>query len=115
MRNSFLSACRSTRLTTFLIVAVCAGRADAGEPQPPRGFTALFNGKDLSGWHGMPHFSPYKLAALPEDQRQAQIAKWTADARKHWTVENGELVNDGHGAYLTTDQEFGDIELLIDY
>src|SRR6185369_3843873 len=24
-------------------------------------------------------------------------------------------VNDGHGAYLTTDREYGDIELLIDY
>jgi hypothetical protein len=28
---------------------------------------------------------------------------------------DGELVNDGKGAYLTTDKEFGDIELLIDY
>src|SRR5205807_8770436 len=36
-------------------------------------------------------------------------------ARSHWRVENGELVNDGKGAYLTTDQEFGDIELLIEY
>src|SRR5262249_22966987 len=32
-----------------------------------------------------------------------------------WKVENGELVNDGHGAYAATDREFGDIELLIDY
>jgi len=37
------------------------------------------------------------------------------DARAHWTVENGELVNDGHGVYLTTNKEYGDIELLIDY
>jgi hypothetical protein len=87
----------------------------AAEPRPPEGFTALFNDTDLSGWHGMPHFDPYKLAAMKPDDRAAQIEKWTADARKHWTVEGGELVNDGRGAYLTTDREFGDVELLIDY
>src|SRR5262249_4642743 len=94
---------------------LAATSAKADDPQPPRGFTALFNGKDLSGWHGMPHYSPYKLAALPEAERQALLARWTEDARQHWTVENGELVNDGKGAYLTTDREFGDIELLLEY
>jgi hypothetical protein len=63
----------------------------------------------------MPHFDPRKLAAMTDDERAGQIARWTEDARKHWTAEGGELVNDGHGAYLTTDKEFGDIELLIDY
>ena len=29
--------------------------------------------------------------------------------------DDGELVNDGKGAYLTTDKEYGDIELLIEY
>jgi hypothetical protein len=99
------------------VTALAAGgsSAVAADPQAPKGFTPLFNGKDLSGWHGMPHFDPYKLAAMPEAERQAQIAKWTEDARKHWTVENGELVNDGHGAYLTTDKEYGDIVLLVEY
>src|SRR5438270_7537439 len=105
MRNALLSS----------VLLVIAAAAPAAEPQPPKGFTALFNGRDLSGWHGMPHFNPYKLAALPEDQRQAQIAKWTADAKAHWKVENGELVTDGKGASLTTDKDYGDIELLIEY
>ena len=30
-------------------------------------------------------------------------------------MENGELVNDGEGPYATTDREYGDIELLIEY
>ncbi len=97
------------------VLLAVASPVNAEEPQPPQGFTALFNGKDLTGWHGMAHFDPYKLAAMPDAERQAQIAKWTEDAKRHWTVQNGELVNDGHGAYLTTDQEFGDIELLIEY
>jgi hypothetical protein len=87
----------------------------AAEPQAPKGFTALFNGQDLSGWHGMPHFDPYKLAAMPESERKDQIEKWTEDARKHWTADKGELVNDGNGAYLTTDKDYGDIELLVEY
>jgi len=87
----------------------------ADEVKPPKGFTALFNGKDLSGWHGMPHFDPYKLAAMSEEERKDQIEKWTEDSKKHWSVDKDELVNDGNGAYLTTDQDFGDIELLIDY
>jgi 3-keto-disaccharide hydrolase len=81
----------------------------------PAGFTPIFNGKDLTGWHGMPHFDPYKLAAMPATERSALIEKWTEDAKNHWRVENGELVNDGHGAYLTTDKEYGDIEFLIEY
>src|ERR1700716_174949 len=108
-----------TRLLRSLLVvtvlSASAFRTHAEGLQPPKGFTALFNGKDLSGWHGMPHFNPYKLAAMPEADRKALLAKWTADAHQHWKGENGELVNDGHGAYLTTDREFGDIELLIEY
>jgi len=79
------------------------------------GFVRLFNGKDLSGWHGMPHFDPYKLNAMKPEERTTQIAKWTEDAKKHWKVENGELVNDGKGAYLTTDKDFGDIEFFVEY
>ena len=41
--------------------------------------------------------------------------EWTADAKQHWSVQNGDLVNDGHGAYLVTDREYTDYELLIDY
>ena len=83
--------------------------------EPPKGFRALFNGRDLTGWHGMAHFDPYKLDAMSDDERAKKLAADTEDARKHWSVDNGDLVNDGHGAYLTTDEQFGDIELLIDY
>ncbi len=87
----------------------------ADEPRPPKGFVALFNGKDLAGWHGMPHFDPYKLEKLPAAEREKKLAEWTEDAKKHWRVEGGELINDGKGAYLTTDREFGDVELLVEY
>jgi hypothetical protein len=112
MRSSLSPLCRCLLAGAALALTLPAGAAD---PKPPEGFTALFNGKDLAGWHGTPHFDPYKLAAMPEADRKAQIDKWTEDAKKHWKVEDGELVNDGEGAYLTTDRDFGDVELLIEY
>jgi Domain of Unknown Function (DUF1080) len=113
MRNTLSPLVRSCSLLVLAMTAV--GPTGAAAPQPPRGFIALFNGKDLSGWHGMPHFNPYTLAALPEAERKAKIDQWTEEAHKHWRVENGELVNDCKGPYLTTDQDFGDIEVLVDY
>lgn len=101
--------CVSTFLLTFAVAPVLQAA------EAPEGFRPLFNGEDLSGWHGMPHFDPRKLAAMSEEDAAAKLKEWNEDAQKHWTVENGELVNDGHGAYLVSDQDFGDYELLIDY
>jgi hypothetical protein len=89
--------------------------AVAEDVKPPQGFRALFNGKDLSGWHGMGHFEPAKLAAMSEQERNAKRAADQEDLKKHWRVENNELINDGEGVYMTTDEELGNIELLIDY
>ena len=96
-----------------LAIAVSRGHAD--ENVPPEGFKALFNGEDLSGWHGMGHFDPRVLAAMEEEDRAKKRAADLEDVKQHWSVENGELVNDGHGVYLTTDESYGDIELWIDY
>jgi len=87
----------------------------AAATKVPAGFQAVFNGKDLTGWHGMPHFDPRDLAKMTPENRAKQIAEWTDDAKQHWSVENEELINDGHGAYLVTDAEYTDYELQIDY
>lgn len=92
-----------------------ASVSDLCAAELPSGFRSIFNGRDLTGWHGKPHFDPRDLAKMTPDQREKQIAEWTEDAKQHWTVQDGELVNDGHGAYLCTDEEFTDYELLVDY
>jgi hypothetical protein len=94
-------------LCTFATVA----RADDGLMATPKGFTALFNGENFDGWHGRPHFDPRKWDEVDEKQRAA----WLADMNAHWSAVDGVIVNDGHGVYLTSDKEYGDIELLIDY
>ena len=84
------------RRLTLGILLLVTGLAAAKDP--PKGFVPFFNGKDLTGWHGMPHFDPYALAKMGEADRTKLIAGWTADAAKHWSVKDGDLVNDGDGA-----------------
>jgi hypothetical protein len=107
---------RTRRLSLLLLLALAL---PARAAEPPPGFVALFNGKDLTGWHGWAIHAkaagPYDFAKLEPADQEKRRAEWTADAFKHWSVQNGELVNDGNGAYLTTDRDFGDIEFLIEY
>jgi len=84
----------------------------ADEPEPPKGFQTIFNGKDLDGWHGL---NPHSVAKLEGDKKEENLAAQRAEFPENWTVENGELVNDGHGPYATTDKEYGDMEFLIEY
>jgi len=95
---------------------VLAQKNDAKDPQaPPKGFTAIFNGKDLAGWYGMSE-DPRKYWALDDKAQKEYREKSLEDAKKHWTVgPDGDLINDGGGKYLTTEKDYGDIELLIEY
>src|SRR5688572_15649441 len=106
---------RCVLIALFALASQPALSGARGEVTAPDGFTALFNGEDLFGWHARPHFDPQKLAAMSDKERSTQLDAWMEEARQHWSVEDGELVNDGHGPYLTTDRDFGDIELLIEY
>ena len=100
----------------FLAFANAAPTSRADDPpMPPKGFTALFNGEDFSGWHGMPHFDPRDLAKMNPEAREKQIAAWNDDLKQHWTVKDHVIVNDGQGVYLTTDKEYADIELHVDF
>jgi hypothetical protein len=83
----------------------------AAEPTPPSGFRAIFNGKDLTGWYGLGHFDPRRREAIADEKREQNKKTF----EEHWKVENAELVNDGEGPYATTEKDFGDLELLIDY
>lgn len=84
----------------------------AAEPAPPKGYRALFNGEDLTGWYGL---NPHLSAKLTGEQKEENLRKQREEFPSHWRVENGELVNDGHGPYAATEEEFGDMELLIEY
>jgi hypothetical protein len=80
----------------------------------PDGFTALFNGKDLTNWKGLVA-DPVKRAKMSSGELAA--AQQTADQRMnaHWQVIDGALVFDGKGDSLCTIKDYADFELLVDW
>jgi hypothetical protein len=83
-----------------------------GQSSPPQGFRPLFNGRDLTGWHG---WNPHSSVKLTGAKKEANLKQQRDEFPQHWRVDRGELVNAGTGPYATSDQEYGDIELLIEY
>jgi len=101
--------------TGIVMVAVALGASGVQAVKPPRGFTALYNGTDLTGWRGGDTFDHRKYLAMPEADRAKQDAAWTADMRSHWRAEGPELVSDGKGKFATTVKDYGDFELRLEY
>ena len=58
---------------------------------------------------------PRKFESLNADEKAKLLATGAENLKKHWRVEDGVIVNDGQGVYLTTDKDYGDIELLVDF
>jgi hypothetical protein len=103
------------RTALTLAVAMLAASAPAADPNPPSGFTALFNGKDFTGLRGYKKdFSPAEVAKMSAADREKWYAEWTEDMKKNWTIDNGELVNRGTGAYVAT-PDYGDVEFMVEY
>ena len=86
--------------------------APVSSSDPPAGFRALFNNVNLEGWHGN---NPHDTNKAPKQKRDEAVAAQQESFKSHWSVEDGVLVNDGHGPYCTTNDDYGDIEFLIDY
>jgi hypothetical protein len=81
----------------------------------PKGFTPIFNGKDLTGWWGLKTEDPEKWMALSPKELEKKKQASIEDIKQHWKVEDGVLVNDGKGLYLSTVKNYGDFELLLGY
>ena len=89
--------------------------AGEGLTKAPEGFTALLNGQDLAGWMGMKSVSPYEMDKMTDDELLAKKRADWLETKDHWWMADGVLVNDGQGAFLTTEKQYGDIELLVEY
>ena len=86
---------------------------------PYPGFTAVYNGKDLTGWKGLlasPNDNPAKRATLSAEKRAEEQAKADARMRSSWQSLNGELAFDGKGDSLATlRDDYGDFEMFVDF
>jgi hypothetical protein len=84
-------------------------------PEPPRGFVALFNGRNLDGWKGLVG-NPETRATMSEEQIATEQAMADELMRKNWLVRGGVLVYDGNGFdNLCTVGDYEDFELLVDW
>ncbi len=107
----------ATLMFTALFISMAQG-ANKSINTPPAGFISLFDGKTLTGWHGRQGtYSPYEEAKLSKEEHEKKQAQWAEDMAKHWSVDTakGEIVSDGHGVYLATEKDYGDIELWVDW
>lgn len=85
---------------------------------PPAGFTALFNGSDLTGWRGLKgDYSPHIQATLAKEELAAMQLTWNTQRDQHWRVDagKGEIVSDGMSVFLATAKDYGDFELYVDW
>jgi Domain of Unknown Function (DUF1080) len=92
--------------------------AQSKPPAPPKGFTALFNGKDLTGWRGrQPNYNPVEEAALSKEALAAKQAEWNTARDQHWKVDTAkhEIVSDGQSPHLATEKNYGDFEFWVDW
>lgn len=110
MRSRFFPYRRLSLVVVLLGAALAS--SFAADPAPPKGFRAIFNGANLDGWYG---WNPHASAKLTGEKLGENLKAQRAEFPQHWRVENGELVNAGTGPYATTEEEFGDFELLIEY
>jgi Domain of Unknown Function (DUF1080) len=86
---------------------------DKKDNTPPEGFTALFNGKDLTNWQGLVEL-PQRAKLNPDELAEKQKAA-NEKYLPHWTIEDGALVYDGKGQSLQTAKDYGNFELYVDW
>jgi len=106
----------SARMTAVLLTMVCLNAATVvGEDNvPPKGFKALFNGKDLTGWKGLVGNPKTRAKMTPEELAKEQ-KRADAEMKAHWSVQDGVLVFDGKGQSLCTAKDYANFELWVDW
>ena len=121
-RNPYSNIQLILAVSAFILAGLAYAATGTADEQalntPPKGFVALFNGKDLTGWKGLlksPYDDPSKRAALSPDQRKKLQKEADENMREHWKVVDGALVFDGKGRSLCTANDYSDFEMLVDW
>ncbi len=86
----------------------------------PEGFTALFNGKDLTNWKGVTRKEKFdnplvRQKATPEKRAEMQAVA-DEEMNRTWHVrDGGVLYFDGKGYSLATVKDYADFEMWVDW
>jgi hypothetical protein len=111
-------------IATMALLSLSTVPASAQDNTPPPGFTALFNGKDLSGWQALLELPGLKSGAglnpadrwkLPAAEIETRQKEANAKYLPHWEVRDGVLHYNGKGQNLQTSKDYGNVELLVDW
>jgi hypothetical protein len=109
----------SLRVAFAIALTVAAlPSARAADNTPPPGFTALFNGKDLTGWKGLlkePLDNPIRRAKLTREEARAAQKEADQVMRNGWRAEKGVLIFNGRGRSLCTAKDYADFEMFVDW
>jgi len=121
-RNSYSNLPLTLAALVLILISLAYVTTSTGAEQalnkPPKGFVALFNGKDLAGWKGLlkgPYDNPSKRATLTPDRLKELQKEADDDMRANWKVADGALVFSGKGRSLCTAKDYGDFEMLVDW
>lgn len=80
------------------------------------GFVSMFNGKNLDGWQGMLlDGNPIKIARLSDAERARAQEEANKKMVENWSVKDGQIIFNGHGANLVSVKKYKDFELIVDW
>ncbi|MCB0283335.1 MAG: DUF1080 domain-containing protein [Calditrichaeota bacterium] len=103
------------RVSKSLSQKITKYRQEQFEPKPPEGFTALFNGKDLSGWKGLVA-NPAKRAQMSADEMLKEQQKADSIMNAQWSVVDGILYFKGIGYQnICTVKSYQNFEMYMDW
>jgi hypothetical protein len=97
---------------------VATGEDTKAEPinVPPKGFTALFNGKDLTNWQAVIPMPERVKLMKDKEAYEKRVKAQNAKVLKNWVVQpDGVLYYDGKSNSLQTVKDYGNFELLLDW
>ncbi len=81
-----------------------------------KGFVSMFNGKNLDGWQGMLlDGNPIKIAKLREKERAKAQEEANKKMMENWSVKDGQIIFNGHGANLVSEKIYKDFEMIVDW
>ncbi|MGB1928118.1 MAG: hypothetical protein ACPHO8_02340 [Mariniblastus sp.] len=67
-------------------------------------YQPIFNGENLDGWYAIKTYDPRSLSKMDSAAKAKRIADAKANTSEFWRVENGEIINDGKGPFLTSER-----------
>ncbi|MEO2019027.1 MAG: DUF1080 domain-containing protein [Fuerstiella sp.] len=87
---------------------------------PPEGFRSLFDGKTLNGWKPMPRLRTPKYPGAEFKGLEGAALEAAEKNTGRWLLQDGAIVGGQEppgstvGAYLVSEETFGDFELIMD-